>query len=347
MTTSRRRFFDSSVGTKLLIGVTGLALFLYLIIHIAGNLMVFLGPDAFNELRAHADQQPAASGHRDRAAARLPDPHLQDRADVPRQPAGAAGRATRRRSAPGAPSRKTLRLVDDDRLRALAAGLRRHSRQDVQVRRRVRRPADGVRDLYRLEMENFANPLIVALLRRSAWWSSARTSGTASRARSSRSASTSPRWTPRILAAGKVIGRRDRRRLHRHRPLGATSSGGAVMTLDAEDSGRPARRQVGPAQVRDEAGQPGQQAQVHDHRRRHRPGRRVGGRVARRAGLQRPELLHPGQPAPRAQHRRAGRHQRREELPERRRQRLPPVLRHGQGRRLPRRAKPTSTGSRS
>ena len=34
-------------------------------------------------------------------------------------------------------------------------------------------------------------------------------------------------------------------------------------------------------------------------------------------------------------HRRAGRHQRREELPERRRQRLPAVLRHRQGRRLP------------
>ena len=57
--------------------------------------------------------------------------------------------------------------------------------------------------------------------------------------------------------------------------------------------------------------------------------------VARRARLQRPELLHPGQPAARAQHRRAGRHQRREELPERRRQHLPAVLRHGQGRRLP------------
>ncbi len=40
-------------------------------------------------------------------------------------------------------------------------------------------------------------------------------------------------------------------------------------------------------------------------------------------------------PAARAQHRRAGRHQRREELPERRRQRLPALLRHGQGRRLP------------
>ena len=111
---------------------------------------------------------------------------------------------------------------------------------------------------------------------------------------------------------------------------------GRRMTLDAKIPAGPIADEVGPPQVRDEAGQPGQQAQVHDHRRRHRAGRRVGGGVARRARLQRPELLHPGQPAARAQHRRAGRHQRREELPERRRQRLPALLRHGQGRRLPR-----------
>ena len=41
-------------------------------------------------------------------------------------------------------------------------------------------------------------------------------------------------------------------------------------------------------------------------------------------------------PAARALDRRPGRHQRGQELPERRRQRLPPVLRHDQGRRLPR-----------
>jgi succinate dehydrogenase cytochrome b subunit len=45
---SQLRGFSSSVGTKILIGVTGLALFLYLIIHIAGNLIVFFGPAAFN-----------------------------------------------------------------------------------------------------------------------------------------------------------------------------------------------------------------------------------------------------------------------------------------------------------
>ena len=61
----------------------------------------------------------------------------------------------------------------------------------------------------------------------------------------------------------------------------------------------------------------------------------LGGRLAGRAGLQRHQLQHSRQPAPRAQHRRPGRHQRGEELPERRRQRLPAVLRHHQGRRLP------------
>jgi hypothetical protein len=51
--------------------------------------------------------------------------------------------------------------------------------------------------------------------------------------------------------------------------------------------------------------------------------------------LQRQVLLLPGQRAPGPQHRRPGRHQRRQELPERRRQRLPAVLRHGEGGRLP------------
>ena len=40
--------FSTSVGTKIAIGITGFALFLYLLIHIAGNLVVFLGPEAFN-----------------------------------------------------------------------------------------------------------------------------------------------------------------------------------------------------------------------------------------------------------------------------------------------------------
>ena len=43
-----RSFASSSVGTKVLIAVTGLLLFLYLVLHLVGNLLVFLGPDVFN-----------------------------------------------------------------------------------------------------------------------------------------------------------------------------------------------------------------------------------------------------------------------------------------------------------
>ena len=46
---SRTGVFSSSVGTKIVIGLTGVALFLYLLIHIAGNLVVFFGPAAFNK----------------------------------------------------------------------------------------------------------------------------------------------------------------------------------------------------------------------------------------------------------------------------------------------------------
>jgi succinate dehydrogenase / fumarate reductase cytochrome b subunit len=43
-----RRVFTSSVGTKLLIGLTGLALFAYLVLHLAGNVLIFLGQNTFN-----------------------------------------------------------------------------------------------------------------------------------------------------------------------------------------------------------------------------------------------------------------------------------------------------------
>jgi succinate dehydrogenase / fumarate reductase cytochrome b subunit len=48
-----RQAFSSSVGTKLLIALTGLALVGFLIVHLAGNLLLFLGPAKFNDY-AHA-----------------------------------------------------------------------------------------------------------------------------------------------------------------------------------------------------------------------------------------------------------------------------------------------------
>jgi succinate dehydrogenase / fumarate reductase cytochrome b subunit len=43
-----RSVFASSIGTKLLIGLTGLGLVLYLVLHLAGNILYFFGPDLFN-----------------------------------------------------------------------------------------------------------------------------------------------------------------------------------------------------------------------------------------------------------------------------------------------------------
>ena len=46
--TSRSRSSGSLITTKLVIGTTGVLLFLYLILHIIGNALVFFGPDIFN-----------------------------------------------------------------------------------------------------------------------------------------------------------------------------------------------------------------------------------------------------------------------------------------------------------
>ena len=49
----RWKAYSSSVAEKFLIALTGLALFLYLVVHMAGNALLFLGPATFNGY-AHA-----------------------------------------------------------------------------------------------------------------------------------------------------------------------------------------------------------------------------------------------------------------------------------------------------
>jgi succinate dehydrogenase / fumarate reductase, cytochrome b subunit len=47
------KFLSSTIGTKILIAITGLAFFAYLILHLAGNLLIFAGADAFNDYAHH------------------------------------------------------------------------------------------------------------------------------------------------------------------------------------------------------------------------------------------------------------------------------------------------------
>ncbi len=68
---------------------------------------------------------------------------------------------------------------------------------------------------------------------------------------------------------------------------------------------------------------PANKRKARHHHRRYGSGRRLRSRFARRTGLQRQGILHSGFAPPRPLHRRTGRYQRSEELPERQRLRIP------------------------
>ena len=46
---SRHSFYSSTIGSKLLVAVTGISLVGFLIVHLIGNLLIYLGPTTFNE----------------------------------------------------------------------------------------------------------------------------------------------------------------------------------------------------------------------------------------------------------------------------------------------------------
>jgi succinate dehydrogenase cytochrome b subunit len=199
---SRRRVFSSSVGMKLLIGVTGLALFVYLVIHIVGNLMVFFGPAAFNKYAYTLESNPL-----------LPiieiglllifliHVYKTVRMFLENQTARPIRYAKKKYA--GRPSRKTLAsstmIVSGLWLLVFIVIHVKAFRYGIEYEW----PAGG-RDLYRLEMENFVSPLTVGfyvlsmLVVGSHLWhgisSSLQSLGL-----------DHPRWTPRIIVAGKVF----------------------------------------------------------------------------------------------------------------------------------------------
>jgi len=157
--TSRSHVFSTSVGTKIVIGITGIALVLYLLIHIAGNMMVFFGPAVYNKYAYTLEGNPL-----------LPiveiglllvflihiyktvRMYLRNRST---RPVGYAQKKTA-----GPPSRKTLASST-----MIVSGLWLFVFLIVHVKAfrygvEHEWPAGG-RDLYRLEMENFTSPLMV------------------------------------------------------------------------------------------------------------------------------------------------------------------------------------------
>ena len=199
---SRLRGLDSSVGMKILIGVTGLALVLYLIVHIAGNLMVFGGPSLFNKYAYTLESNPlipvieigllmlflvhvykTVTMFMSNRQARPVRYVKKERANY-----------TSRKSFASSTMIFTgfwLLIFIIIHVRAFRYG--------------TEYPwAEGGRDLYRLEIENFANPLIVVFYVLSMLVVGSHLWHGASSALQSLGLD-NPRWTPRIRATGKIL----------------------------------------------------------------------------------------------------------------------------------------------
>jgi succinate dehydrogenase / fumarate reductase cytochrome b subunit len=189
---------------KILIGVTGLALFLYLVIHIIGNLVVFLGPAAFNKYAFTLESNPV-----------LPIIellllsvfviHIYKTVRMFLGNQSTRPVAYVQKKSAGRPSRKTFASST-----MIVSGLWLLAFLLVHVKafhdgwgHQYEWPAGG-RDLYRQEMETFTNPLMVGfyvlsmLVVGSHLWHGV-SSGVQSLG------ADHPRWTPRVLLFGKTM----------------------------------------------------------------------------------------------------------------------------------------------
>jgi succinate dehydrogenase / fumarate reductase cytochrome b subunit len=199
---SRSRVFDSSVGTKLLIGITGLFLVLYLIIHIVGNAVFLLGPNAFNAYADLLGGNPLIPVIEIvLLVAFLAHIYQTVRMFLKNQNARPVGYSLKRRAGP--PSRKTLASTT-----MIVTGLWLLIFLVVHVRtfrfsEHPETPA-GIVDLYHVETVALASPLALAfyaismLIVGSHLWHGV-SSGFQSLGFDH------PRWTPRLVTFGKVF----------------------------------------------------------------------------------------------------------------------------------------------
>jgi succinate dehydrogenase / fumarate reductase cytochrome b subunit len=200
--TSRLRALNSSVGMKLLIGLTGIALFVYLIIHIVGNLMVFFGPSIFNRYAYTLEGNPLVPVIEiGLLLIFLTHVYKTVRMYLENQQARPVGYTKQRQA--GRPSRKTLAsstmIVSGLWLVVFIVIHVKAFRYGVE-----HEWPEGGRDLYRLEMENFANPLTVGFYVLSMVVVGSHLWHGITSALQSLGAD-HPRWTPRLLVAGKVV----------------------------------------------------------------------------------------------------------------------------------------------
>jgi succinate dehydrogenase / fumarate reductase, cytochrome b subunit len=199
----RTGLFSSSVGTKILIGVTGFALFLYLLIHIAGNLLVFFGPEVFNQYAYVMEERNPLLPVIEILLLLVFVVHVYKTVTMFIRNQGTRPVRYQKKKYAGPPSRKSLASAT-----MIVSGLWLLAFLVVHVKAFRFSPVypwgEGGRDLYRQEMENLSNPLVVGfyvlsmVVVGSHLWH-----GIASALQSL--GADHPKWTPRILTAGKVF----------------------------------------------------------------------------------------------------------------------------------------------
>lgn len=157
---SRTGIFSTSVGTKILIGLSGLALFIYLLIHIAGNLLIFFGPNVFNAYAYNMEVRNPALPAIEVALLIVFLVHIYK--TVTMFIANQSARPVRyqQKKYAGPPSRKSLASST-----MIVSGLWLLIFLLVHVKAFRFSPEypwpSGGRDLYRQEFENLSNPLVV------------------------------------------------------------------------------------------------------------------------------------------------------------------------------------------
>ncbi len=193
---------STSVGTKIVIGITGFALFLYLVIHIAGNLMVFFGPAVFNKYAYTLESNPLLPVVEiGLLAVFLIHVYKTVTMFLANQQARPARYRMKKRA--GRPSRKSFAsstmIVSGLWLLAFIVIHVKAFRYGVE-----HEWPEGGRDLYRLEMENLANPFMVgfyvlsmAVVGSHLWH------GISSSLQSM--GFDHPIWTPRVLTTAKIV----------------------------------------------------------------------------------------------------------------------------------------------
>jgi succinate dehydrogenase / fumarate reductase cytochrome b subunit len=195
--------FSSSVGTKLLIGLTGFLLFLYLLIHIAGNLVVFLGPEAFNRYAYALEEQNPVLPAIELALLLVFVIHIYKTVRMFLSNQTARPIAYQQKKSAGYTSRKSFASST-----MIVSGLWLLMFLLVHVKAFRFTPvyplANGGRDLYRQEFENLSNPFVVAFYMLSMVVVGSHLWHGISSALQSLGAD-HPKWTPRFLLAGKIF----------------------------------------------------------------------------------------------------------------------------------------------